>query len=148
MDNSVGKDCEILVVEDNAVDAMFIEKTLRNSKIAETITVTTNGKIALDYLLGEASYQGRRIEVLPKLIFLDLKLPQMDGFEFLHHLRSYQKFKDIPVVIFTGSIDEHDKKMALSLGADSYYTKPLNIHEFISIIEEAGRFWLHSYPIR
>jgi two-component system, response regulator len=144
MNNSIEKRPEVLVIEDNAVDAMFIKRTLKNSKITDCITTVNDGTAALEYLLDEGSNGLGRITNLPQLILLDLKMPKMDGFEFLHQLRSYQKFKDIPVIIFTGSSDEHDKKMALNLGANDYYAKPISIPAFVAIIEEIGKFWLQK----
>ena len=143
MEKLLAQESEVLVVEDNAVDAIFIKKALKNSRITENVTVVTDGKLALEYMLDGARTE-RLSEAMPKLIILDLMMPHMNGFEFLHNLRSYPKFKDVPVVIFSGSNDEHDKKMALDLGADSYFTKPLSIHAFVAIIEEVGKFWLQT----
>ncbi|MFI5251353.1 MAG: response regulator [Bacteroidota bacterium] len=147
MDRIKDNEATVLVVEDNAVDALFIQKALKNSKIVEDVTIAIDGRKALDYLqrIEDATIKTR--ETLPKLIILDLRMPHMDGFEFLHHLRSFPKFKVIPVVIFSGSSDEHDKKMALNLGADSFYTKPLSIDSFITTIEEIGKFWLQPNSI-
>ncbi len=146
MDKAIEGDPEVLIIEDNAVDAMFIEKTLRNSNIADRITTLGDGKAALDFLLAHGSFKNRKPDCIPRLIFLDLKMPRMDGFEFLHQFRSLPKFGDIPVVVFTGSHEENDKKMALDLGADNFYTKPVGLPAFVAIVEEVGRFWLQTHP--
>lgn len=146
---------EIMLVEDNAVDMMFIEKALKDSNCADQVHSFTSGESALDFLRSIESRSGLGASPLPRLIILDIKLPGMSGFEVIQALRSNAKYRDIAIVVFSGSGSDHEKKMALDLGANSYFEKPFNITVFARSIDEIAKYWLRiphrsilEFPLR
>src|SRR5262245_61724831 len=99
---------EILLVEDNAQDAEMVRWALQKEKLAEKLVIVKDGAEALDFLFGKGAYAMRDIEKRPKVIFLDLKLPRLDGLEVLRIIKADEKTKGIPVVILTSSHEHRD----------------------------------------
>lgn len=114
----------ILLVEDNDDDVFAMQRALRKAKIAHPLQVVTDGQKAIDYLSGNGTYTDRAYYPLPSLIFLDLKLPYVDGFEILTWLRQQPNLRDVAVVVLTSSAEEIDRNRASQLGAYTYLVKP------------------------
>lgn len=115
----------ILLVEDSPDDAFFLEYALNKAGIDYPLQVMNNGEEAIDYLLGAGRFADRASFPLPMLIFLDLKLPFLSGFEVLARIRQEPSLRHLPVFVLTGSSEPRDKQKALDLGANGYYVKPL-----------------------
>ncbi len=116
----------VLLVEDSADDAFFMQYALEKTGLNHTLQVVSDGQQALDYLLGANRYADRNIFPLPDLVFLDLKLPLLSGFDVLAWLRAKPLFTTLPVAILTGSDEERDRRRATELGANAYLVKPAN----------------------
>ncbi len=114
----------ILLIEDNEDDVFLMRRALKKSGLAWSMQVATDGQIALDYLAGAGAFADRTQFPIPALVFLDLKLPYMDGFDVLAWIRSQPALAEIPVVILTSSPEERDQKRATELGARAYLIKP------------------------
>src|ERR1700740_3772737 len=93
----------ILLVEDNADDEALTLRALKKNNIRNEVVVARDGSEALDYLFGTGIHAGRDLRMMPQIILLDLKLPQVDGFEVLTRVRSSEATKLLPVVILTTS---------------------------------------------
>jgi two-component system response regulator len=78
----------------------------------------------------------------PKVIFLDLKMPKVDGIEVLKKLKADEATKDIPIVILTSSKEDPDVKTCYELGANSYIVKPVEFENFYQTISQLGMYWL------
>jgi CheY-like chemotaxis protein len=78
----------------------------------------------------------------PKVIFLDLKMPKVDGIEVLRAIRGDARTKMIPVVILTSSKEQRDIVEGYKLGVNAYIQKPVDFDEFRRAIEQVGMFWL------
>lgn len=128
---SNNKQAEILIVEDDPNDARLLMRVMRKSNLADKTLFMKDGAEALDFLFNQGSN-------MPKVIFLDLKMPRVDGIEFLSRLRSDSRTKQTPVVILTGSKEERDLKNAYSLGIASYVTKPIRFEQVASLMSELG----------
>lgn len=100
-----------------------------------------DGAEALDYLFREGKFSDRP-EGSPVVIFLDLKLPKVDGLEVLRNIRADDRLKLIPVVIFSSSSEEKDLVESYRLGVNAYVVKPIRFHEFIDTARELGLFWV------
>jgi two-component system response regulator len=101
--------------------------------------VARDGQEALDYLLGsEAELAGR----LPRVVFLDLKLPKISGLEVLQRLKSSERTRALPVVILSSSREESDVREAYRLGANSYVVKPVDFDSFVEAVGSLGTYWL------
>jgi CheY-like chemotaxis protein len=130
---------EILLVEDNAGDARLTLEAFKEGRVLNRITVMQDGVQALAYLRRQGSYAAAR---LPDLILLDLNLPRMSGREVLTQIKSDERLKSIPVVVLTTSEDEQDIARAYSQHANCYITKPVDLEQFLRVIQSIENFWL------
>lgn len=127
----------ILLVEDNADDVELTLRALRESNVANQVTVARDGVEALNDLLVPG-----KLPRLPELVLLDLKLPRIDGLEVLRRMRADERTRLLPVVILTSSTEEEDMIKSYSLGANSYVRKPVNFAEFVQAVHQLGLYWL------
>ena len=118
------KDKVILLVEDDARDEALTRRALEKSNIVNTVVVARDGAEALDYLFGTGKYEGRDLTKMPQLILLDLKLPRLNGMEVLQQIRTDERTKRLPLVVFTSSSEQEDMIKSYDLGANSYVRKP------------------------
>ena len=112
----------ILLIDDNKIDNFFHERVIKKYDAAIRVTAKTSGEQALDYLLNAT------IDELPDLIFLDINMPGMNGWEFLqeYHKMGTERKKSMIIVMLSTSEDPEDKAMALTQGiAADYKSKPL-----------------------
>ena len=130
---------EILLVEDSPSDANLTIRNFRNSKIANHLHWVEDGESAVNYVWQQGEYAN---VPRPDLILLDLNLPGMDGREVLTTLKADTEFSLIPVVILTTSADEADILRSYQLKANCYITKPVDIQQFIEVIQLINDFWL------
>jgi two-component system, chemotaxis family, response regulator Rcp1 len=129
---------DILVVEDNPGDALLIREVLNSNKIYNTLNIVKDGAEALDFLRRKGKFAGAPS---PDLILLDLNLPRVDGRQVLADIKSDDKLKQIPVVIMTMSQDEEDIAKAYKLHANCYVTKPIDLDQFVKVVESLENFW-------
>ena len=138
---------EILLVEDNARDAELTVRALKRHNLANNLYIAKDGAEALDFLLCKGEYAKRDLTNLPKVVFLDLKLPKVSGLEVLKTIKGDKRISKIPVVVVTSSSEEPDVKEAYRLGANSYVLKPLDFEKFMTAISKLGYYWLVvNYP--
>ena len=126
---------DIFLIEDNPSDRILFIKALQKSKLAHNIEIAENGQQALNRLFDENN------PLQPKLIILDLGLPDINGIEILHTIRQNKQTKNIPVVIFTGSNKATDKLVSEALKIEKYITKPVDFYQFTQCIQEIGQYW-------
>lgn len=113
----------ILLVEDDDNDVFFMRRALQKAGFTNPLQLANNGQEAIDYLNGLGKFGDRRHFPMPSIIFLDLKMPFLDGFEVLGRIRSQPAIRKIPVVILTSSSEERDRQRAAALGAAGYFVK-------------------------
>ncbi len=135
------EEIEIVIVEDDPNDAELITRVLKKHNLANKLILLKDGVEALDFLFAEGSY-AKRIDVSPKVILLDLKLPKLNGIEVLQRIKNNDRTKNIPVVVLTSSREDRDLRDAYDLGVNSYVTKPINFEEFAKAVAELGLYWL------
>ena len=124
----------ILLVEDNADDVFFMERAVRKSGISAPMHVVRDGQQAIDYLSGIGSYADREQHPLPTLVFLDLKLPYIHGFDVLEWIRAESTFKNLPVAVLTSSAEERDRSRAEQLNAQAYLVKPADAPMLLQVM--------------
>lgn len=112
----------ILIVEDSNNDAFLLQRALERAGCNYPVQAVQNGREALDYLSRAETDAGNFEAPLPRLIFLDLTLPFVSGFEVLSWLATRRL--SIPVIVLTASADERAKRHVLQLGASAYIGKP------------------------
>jgi CheY-like chemotaxis protein len=128
----------ILHVEDDENDAILFRKACERAGLpAETFRMDAADH-ARSYLLGEGIYSDRVRYPMPQIIVLDLKMPRMDGFEFLRWLRHDERFSAIPVLVFTASISREDKSRAIAEGASSFFIKPSSFDALVKMVAGFG----------
>ena len=133
---------EILLVEDNANDAELTIRALKQRNLANHMIHVRDGQAALDYLLGTGDYAGRDVQLQPKVVLLDLKLPKLDGIEVLRAIRGDERTRLLPVVVLTSSREERDVIQAYNLGVNSYIVKPVDFEKFSEAVRDFGLYWL------
>jgi CheY-like chemotaxis protein len=131
----------ILLVEDNPDDVELTIMALQKNNIVNPVKVVRDGQEALDYLFRKGKY-AEFDHPLPNLIFLDLKLPKVDGIEVLHKIKADRKLKLIPVVVLTSSKEESDVLRSYDLGVNSYIRKPVDFDQFVDTVKQIGFYWL------
>ena len=141
---------EILLVEDDPHDAELAIHALKDRKLASSIVHVIDGQAALDFLLGAGVHGGRHPHDLPRVVFLDLKLPKVNGIEVLRQLRADERTRLLPIVMLTSSREDRDLAEAYHLGANSFIVKPVGFEEFAEAIGSAGMYWLqlNEAPVR
>ena len=132
----------ILLVEDNPHDEALTLRALEKRNLDEITVVVRDGAEALDYLFCEGAYADRAPDELPSVIFLDLKLPMVDGFEVLRRLRADERTRLLPVVILTSSDEHSDLIECYRGGANSYVRKPIEFDRFTEVVQQLGFYWL------
>src|SRR6266487_992160 len=100
---------EILLVEDNPHDLELTLRALKKGNLANSITAVRDGAEALDFIFARGQYANRSVSDAPRVIFLDLKLPKVDGIEVLRAVKADERTKKIPIVIITSSAEERDR---------------------------------------
>jgi CheY-like chemotaxis protein len=125
----------ILLVEDDEVDVMNVERAFQNAKIPHPLFRAADGIDALAMLRRGDVPSGRR------LILLDLNMPRMTGIEFLRELRSDDKLSRIPVVILTTSNSEEEKNAAYKLHVAGYLLKPVAFVKFVEAMVALSNYW-------
>lgn len=133
---------EILLVEDNPADVELTLRALKKHNFANQVQVVHDGAQALDYLFGGGDGAASNDKPLPKVIFLDLKLPKVDGREVLRRMKADEKTRMIPVVVLTSSQEERDIVESYKLGVNSYVVKPLDFEKFAETVSQLGMYWL------
>jgi CheY-like chemotaxis protein len=131
---------KILYVEDSKLDVELTLEVLRENKILNPVIVARDGVEALEYLRCEGEYHDRKTGN-PGMILLDLKMPRMDGLEFMHIVKKDEKLKLIPIVMLTSSREEKDLMKSYQLGVNAYVVKPVDFVDFAEIVKEIGVFW-------
>ena len=140
MDTNVVVD--ILLVEDNPLDAELITRAIRKQNVGNPLFVLEDGAEALDFIFSRGIYAERNMASRPKVILLDLKLPKVDGLEVLRQIKADEGTRSIPVVIVTSSREDPDIKAAYALGANSYVVKPVSSDAFIEGMKNLGLYWM------
>ncbi len=125
----------LLVVDDDTVDLMTVKRGLARAGVAHHLREAKDGVEALEILRGGTMPPERR------LVFLDIKLPRMDGLELLRELRADPALSSIPVVIITTSTREQDRREAHRLHVAGYFVKSLDFPQFVGLLSTINRYW-------
>ncbi|MGH1353035.1 MAG: response regulator [Methyloligellaceae bacterium] len=132
------KTINILLVDDDDVDTKSITRAIRKAKILNPIYRAVDGIDALALLRGEGEY-----EVLPKpyILIVDLKMPRMDGIEFIQELREDEKLKSSVVFVLSTSKHDEEKMAAYNLNVAGYIVKERAGSDFARLVELIVNYW-------
>ncbi len=129
---------EILLVEDNPGDVRLTQEALKEGKLSNNLNVVEDGVEAMAFLHKEGKYS---YAPRPDLILLDLNLPKKDGREVLAEIKEDPELRRIPVVVLTTSRAEQDIFKTYDLHANCYITKPVDLEQFIVVVQTLQNFW-------
>lgn len=127
----------ILLVEDDPVDAMTVQRAFKELRITNPLQHAENGEVALSWLRDPQT-------PLPCLVLLDLNMPRMNGIEFLDVAKNDNILCQIPVVVLTTSEEEQDKTQTFHKGVAGYMLKPVDYSQFIEVIRTIDLYWTLS----
>jgi CheY-like chemotaxis protein len=121
----MNKVVNILLVEDDTLDILDIQRTMDKMNILHRMHVARNGEEALDFLQHQNPHDPA---TSPDVVLLDMNMPKMNGLEFLGSLRASNVWKDLKVFVVTTSEEKIDKEAAQKLGISGYIVKPLKLN--------------------
>ena len=125
----------ILIVDDNPHDAHMLERSVRRLKLQNRLQTVCDGAEAIAYIKGDGRYHDRVLYPEPLLLFLDLKMPSVDGFDVLGWLKEHPQYARFPVVVMSALGEVKQVNRAYHLGARSYLTKPIDPDEIRATFE-------------
>ncbi len=132
---------EVLLVDDDELDAELTIRALRKEGLANRIYWAKDGQEGLDFVYRQGSFKDRD-GTNPKLILLDIKMPKVDGIEVLRRLKSDSATRLIPIVIMTSSDRDRDVIESYRLGVNAYVVKPIDFENLSKAITHLGFFWM------
>ena len=127
----------VLLVEDDTIDAMTVQRAFRDLKVTNSLAHTLNGEEALAYLTEEGNER-------PCVILLDLNMPKMNGLEFLRHIKADPELRKIPAIVLTTSNEERDIVASFKLSVAGYIVKPVDYQKFVEAVRTIDLYWTLS----
>ena len=128
----------ILLVDDDEVDVMNVQRAFKKNNISNPLYIANNGLEALDLLRGRG---GKPIPGSRRLVLLDLNMPKMNGLEFLRAIREDPDLRALTVVVLTTSDDERDRIEAYNLNVAGYILKPVTFTAFVEAMATLNKYW-------
>lgn len=129
----------ILLVEDDKVDVMNVQRSFKKANITNPLYVASNGVEALALLRDQIP--DVTIPKTRRLILLDLNMPKMGGIEFLKELRKDKQLRLTPVIVLTTSDQERDRIEAYNLNVAGYILKPVTFSNFAEVMTTLNQYW-------
>jgi two-component system, chemotaxis family, sensor kinase CheA len=121
---SILKNKKVLIVDDDIRNVYALTIALENHDM--DILVAENGREALEVLKAHPNTD---------LILMDIMMPEMDGFEAIHHIRKISLFETIPIIALTAKAMKHSREECLDAGASDYISKPINLEQLFSLMQ-------------
>src|SRR5579864_8759390 len=131
---------EILIVDDNPGDVLLTQEALRDARISNNVHVAPDGAVALAFLKREGVHCDAPI---PDLVFLDLGMPKVDGFQVLAEMKADSELRRIPVIVMSSSHAERDLARAYDAQIAAYLVKPIDLDAYFSAIRAIKEFWFN-----
>jgi CheY-like chemotaxis protein len=129
------RELQILLIEDDEVDVMNVQRAFDRNRITNPVHVAGNGIEGLQKLRDGTIPSSRR------LVLLDLNMPRMNGIEFLRQLRADPELQSTCVVVLTTSNEERDKVEAYKLNVAGYLLKPVTFASFVDLMATLNKYW-------
>jgi CheY-like chemotaxis protein len=132
----------MLLVEDDELDVMNVQRAFKKNNISNPLYVASNGLEALAMLRGENGHTA--VPPTRRIILLDLNMPRMGGIEFLRELRADPNLATTTVIVLTTSDEDRDKVEAYKLNVAGYILKPVTLQAFVEIMATLNKYWTVS----
>jgi CheY-like chemotaxis protein len=130
----------ILLVDDEHADLALFGMAVDKSDLDIWLRTLTAGQQAIDYLEAKGVYADRSLHPWPDVVVMDLKMPRVNGFDFLAWRKASPLFSAIPVVTLSGSKDPVDAERAAALGANKHMVKPSDFEDWKKVVREIWDF--------
>jgi len=131
----------ILIIEDTESDVILLRRALNKAGVTAPVQVVNDGGEAIRYLQGTGQYGDRAAFPYPGVIFTDLKMPGMGGFELLQWLRTHPECPFVPVIVLSGMAPDEDINRAYQMGANACLPKPMDAGTYHEMMRKAFEFW-------
>ncbi len=132
-EETMTKNLKVLLIEDDMIEVMKMNRTLKSLDLSHEIIEASNGEEALRIL--------EEKEHLPDIILLDLNMPKISGIEFLKILKADEHLKYIPTIILTTSSNHKDLRTCYEIGISGYVLKPLKYEDYVSRMAKVFDYW-------
>jgi len=132
----------VLVADDDANDVFFLRRAFQKAGLCCAIIEVSDGERAICYLSGSDGFSDRVRFPIPSLLFLDLKMPKVSGFEVLEWLQRNHALAKVKVIVLSSSNLPGDMQKARALGAHDYRVKPADIDDMITMVKDVASQWL------
>jgi CheY-like chemotaxis protein len=126
----------ILLIDDDESAAALFRLMVEKAGCPVRLIVAEGAQKAMDYLSGAGPYSNRAAHPMPDLVVLDLIMPGLSGFDILHWRQQMPQLRLVPVVVFSGSMREHDREKALANGAARFLQKPMDLEQLKAVVAE------------
>ena len=136
-----GRPAIILLAEDDPGDQELTRRALEEGKIRNELHIAEDGEETLDYLLRRGKYEDPKSSPCPDLILLDLNMPKLDGRQVLEEIKKHEALRTLTVVVLTTSSRDEDVLRTYDLGVNSFITKPVDMGQFISLVQTIEEYW-------
>ena len=130
------------MIEDEEADAIMLKRAFTREGITSSIQVVNDGREGVRYLLGEGQYVHRETYPFPHVVFVDLNMPVMTGFEVLEWRKKHENYSVLPTMVISASNRQEDVYKAYQLGANAYVVKPSSLEELQKIARTTHDFWM------
>jgi len=137
----------ILIAEDDENDAALLEQILRVTCENNPVVTVADGDQVIAYLSGTGQFSDRRLFPLPSVLFLDIKMPRVNGFQVLDWLRRHPPTRPLLVIALTGCLEYKDGQKAFQFGAHTFLTKPCTTEDVRNLRQSFAGYW-ESSPVR
>jgi CheY-like chemotaxis protein len=131
----------ILIAEDDENYATLMRRALQQTGRTDAVHQVPNGREAIDYLVGNGKYADRAAFPFPGVLFLDLKMPGLGGFDVLRWMQENPACRVTPTLVLSSSVLERDVELSYALGAHAYLGKPATVTELKRMLGDAYNFW-------
>ena len=129
----------ILLVEDSPVDIFFFRRAVNKAGIVAQTHIAADGVEAINYLTNRGQFSDAAAFGPAQVMFLDLKLPHVNGFEVLEWVRAHPEHATPPIVVLTSSDEPEDRDRAANLGASLFLTKPPSPDQLLEALRNLTR---------
>lgn len=136
----------ILIVEDFEDDAKLLQVLLTNCGIANPVRIALSAEEAIHYLMGGPPFANRATCPLPGVVFVDLKLPGISGFDLLRWMKEHPELKNMFVVVLSATGDLTSVQAAYALGANTFLIKPCRVADLENLVICYPDFWERAIP--
>lgn len=134
----------ILLAEDSDDDEFFFLHVLKAARVENPVQVVHDGEQLMAYLQGVGNFSDRERHPLPGMLFLDLKMPRLDGLAVLKWLRAHPELQFMPVVVLTALEEPQGLRELQAIGAHTFLPKPFNGSQLRDLIGRYHNFWVRS----